>query len=132
MMLFAAADPMDHVMDSYDWHLWEGMHIHLPQIWIGDFRIGISKYQILMVLAALLIAAIYIPLAKKIQSGESPKGKWWNFFESILTFIRNDVAEPCLGHHSADAMVPYLWTVFLFILFCNLLGMFPFMGSPTA
>jgi len=25
-----------------------------------------------------------------------------------------------------------LWTLFLFILFCNLLGMFPFMGSPTA
>jgi F-type H+-transporting ATPase subunit a len=28
--------------------------------------------------------------------------------------------------------VPFLWTQFLFILFCNLLGMFPFLGSPTA
>ena len=28
--------------------------------------------------------------------------------------------------------VPFLWTMFLFILFCNLLGMFPFLGSPTA
>src|SRR5262249_15812307 len=25
-----------------------------------------------------------------------------------------------------------LWTLFLFLLFCNLLGMFPFLGSPTA
>ncbi len=28
--------------------------------------------------------------------------------------------------------MPYLWTVFLFVLFCNLLGMIPYMGSPTA
>ena len=32
----------------------------------------------------------------------------------------------------ADRYVPYLWTTFLFVLTCNLLGMFPFMGSPTA
>ncbi len=31
-----------------------------------------------------------------------------------------------------DLYVPYLWTLFLFLLFCNLLGMIPFMGSPTA
>ena len=34
--------------------------------------------------------------------------------------------------HPADKYVPFLWTIFLFILFCNLLGMIPFMGSPTA
>ncbi|MFQ3593435.1 MAG: F0F1 ATP synthase subunit A [Gemmataceae bacterium] len=34
--------------------------------------------------------------------------------------------------HPADAYVPYLWTLFLFILVCNLLGAFPFLGSPTA
>ena len=28
--------------------------------------------------------------------------------------------------------MPFLWTMFLFILFCNLLGMIPFLGSPTA
>ena len=28
--------------------------------------------------------------------------------------------------------MPFLWTIFLFILFCNLLGMVPFLGSPTA
>jgi F-type H+-transporting ATPase subunit a len=31
-----------------------------------------------------------------------------------------------------DRYVPFLWTLFLFILFCNLLGMIPLMGSPTA
>jgi F-type H+-transporting ATPase subunit a len=36
------------------------------------------------------------------------------------------------SEHPADAYVPYLWTLFLFILVCNLLGALPFMGSPTA
>jgi F-type H+-transporting ATPase subunit a len=34
--------------------------------------------------------------------------------------------------HRADYYMPLLWTLFLFILFCNLLGMLPFSGSPTA
>jgi F-type H+-transporting ATPase subunit a len=34
--------------------------------------------------------------------------------------------------HYADRFVPFLWTLFLFILACNLLGMIPFLGSPTA
>jgi F-type H+-transporting ATPase subunit a len=35
-------------------------------------------------------------------------------------------------HRTADRFVPFLWTLFLFILTCNLLGMVPFLGSPTA
>ncbi|MBA4065255.1 MAG: ATP synthase F0 subunit A [Isosphaera sp.] len=34
--------------------------------------------------------------------------------------------------HPADRYVPFLWTLFLFILTCNLFGMVPFLGSPTA
>src|SRR5262249_25412263 len=46
-------------------------------------------------------------------------------------FIRDEIAKPYIGKE-ADRYVPYLWTVFLFVLTCNLLGMFPFLGSPTA
>ena len=49
-----------------------------------------------------------------------------------MTFIRDEVAKPNIGEHDADRHVPFLWTLFLFILFCNLLGMIPFLGSPTA
>ncbi len=123
-MLFA--DAFKHVMDSYVWEFFESLHppLHLPQ----GFA---TKYSVLMVVVAALILAIYVPLAKKIQTGEAPKGTFWNLFESLLTFIRDNVAKPCIpGNY--DYFVPYLWTVFLFILFCNLLGMFPFLGSPTA
>jgi len=122
-MIFASA--FDHVQDNEIWHFLESLdlEIHLP--------FGLTKYKILMLVAAGLILAIYIPIAKRAQTGEPPKGSWWNCFESILTFIRDQVAKPYLGH-DADRYVPFLWTLFLFILFCNLLGMFPFLGSPTA
>jgi F-type H+-transporting ATPase subunit a len=71
-----------------------------------------------------------VPLARH-QTGELPKGRWWNGFETLLTFIRDDVAEPNL-HEDTDTYLPFLWTMFLFILTCNLLGMIPTFGSPTA
>ncbi len=48
-----------------------------------------------------------------------------NFLEAILLFVREDVARPVLGKDT-DRFIHYLWTVFFFILFCNLLGMLPF------
>ena len=118
-----AATPFDHVLDSAHWHFFQGVGFHLP--------FGLTKYKVLMLLAALLILAIYIPLARRAQTGEPPRGAWWNCFESVLTYLRDNIAKPCIGH-DADKYVHYIWTVFLFILFCNLFGMFPFLGSPTA
>jgi len=83
-------------------------------------------------LAAGLILAIFVPLANRAASGEPVRGWFWNAVESLLTFVRDRVARPNIGEHDADRFVPFLWTVFLFVLFCNLLGMFPFLGSPTA
>jgi F-type H+-transporting ATPase subunit a len=92
----------------------------------------LSRYMVLELVAAALVMAIYIPLARRIQRGDPPKGAWDNAFESVLTFIRDEVAKPNLGEHDADRYVPFLWTLFLFILVNNLLGMLPWMGSPTA
>jgi F-type H+-transporting ATPase subunit a len=33
--------------------------------------------------------------------------------------------------HPADRFLPFIWTVFFYVLFCNLLGAIPFLGSPT-
>jgi F-type H+-transporting ATPase subunit a len=40
--------------------------------------------------------------------------------------------EPHVPAHRADYYLPLLWTLFLFIMICNLLGLMPFSGSPTA
>jgi F-type H+-transporting ATPase subunit a len=87
---------------------------------------------ILEAVAALLIVVIFTPLARRLASGEPARGIWDNAFESVLTFIRDDIAKPNIGEHDADKYVPFLWTLFFFVLFNNLLGMLPWMGSPTA
>jgi F-type H+-transporting ATPase subunit a len=130
-------NPLEHVTDSYHIELFESFgprEINLPY---ADFelagyklRLGLSKFMLLEVIAAVLVALFYIPLAQRLRSGALPKGWRDNAREVLLTFIRDDIAKPAIGHDS-DKYVPFLWTLFLFILFNNLLGLFPFAGSAT-
>jgi F-type H+-transporting ATPase subunit a len=88
--------------------------------------------MVIEVFVAIVMAFIFIRLAGMIRTGERPKGKFWNFFEAILLFMRDEVARPAIGHHDGDKFLPLLWTLFFFILGCNLLGLVPWAGSPTA
>ena len=138
-LLFASADPAAHVRDE----TWLPM---VPETAALQF---VTKYQILLAVAALVVLALFVPLARRIATGEPVRGPLWNFLESLLLFIRDDVVRPNIqsghadghGHHDhpthdphalADRYLPLIWTLFLFILTCNLLGMIPFLGSPTA
>jgi F-type H+-transporting ATPase subunit a len=137
--------PFEHVMDTKVWEFFKRAYEdqveyviewHLPSFTFPlgprTYTFQLTKFMILELVAAVLIILIYVPLCRRARNGELPRGGWWNAFESLLTFVRNEVARPNMGEHEADKYVPYLWTLFLFILFCNLLGMFPFSGSPTA
>lgn len=107
-------------------------HITLPQPFeaIG-LPLHLTKFMVLELIAAVLVTLVMVRVAQKISSGERPRGRFWNLFESMLLFIRDEVARPAIGHHDGDKFLPFLWTLFFFILFCNLLGMIPWMGSPT-
>jgi F-type H+-transporting ATPase subunit a len=83
------------------------------------------------VVAAVIVATLFIWLARKVAGGARPQGRLWNLLEAMLLFIRDQVARPAIGKHDADKFLPYLWTLFFFILVCNLLGLVPWAGSPT-
>lgn len=152
-----AANPLDpghlfgHVEDSTDFHVPEalapaGSHGHI-EIWqpfkldepifgshsstILPFDFVITKFMVLEVIVAVLIALFFIGLASHIRGGERPRGRWWNMLEVMLLFIRDQVARPCIGKEEGDRFVPFLWTMFFFVLGCNLMGMIPWLGSPT-
>jgi F-type H+-transporting ATPase subunit a len=130
-------DPFSHVADAFKIELFETRHLSIPlHQRVGDEysdrQAGFSKFMLLELIAAGLIILIYVPMARRLANGDPPRGAWDNAFDSVLAFIRNDVAKPNIGEHDADKYVPFLWTLFLFVLFNNLLGMFPWMGSPTA
>ena len=190
-------DPFHHVRDANFFELPFREPIELPRIdwlpslqsyldghgWMGGFQV--TKFMVLQVVAALLALLIFAPLALKIRNGDPVRGRFWNFWETILVFIRDEVVRPTIGDHDAhghagdandqstdmgphaeghfnpgsadelkeanfdldgagtsitpgptaghpaDRFLPLIWSLFIYILFCNLLGAFPWLGTPT-
>src|SRR5690349_10940014 len=102
----AGHSPIEHVLeevqDTNRWVFFEdlfgGLDYNLPYFTIGGFRIQFTKYMILELIAALLIIAIFVPLARRIQSGDLPRGRWWNLFEGLLLFVRDQIVRPNLDN----------------------------------
>lgn len=94
-----------------------------------DFTL--TKFMVIEAIVAVLLCVFFVGLALRLKGGAPAKGRWWNLLEVFLLFIRDQVARPCIGHHDGDRFTPFLWTIFLFVLGCNLMGMIPWMGSPT-
>ena len=98
---------------------------------LEPFEFKITKFMVLELVVAVLAIVIFTRLANRMSKGGAPKGRSWNFLEAMLLFIRDQVARPAIGHHDADKFLPFLWTMFFFVLGCNLLGMVPWAGSAT-
>jgi F-type H+-transporting ATPase subunit a len=126
------ADPNEiiaHVQDADAFHIIRDWAIKVPETFPEPFRI--TKFVVIEFIAAILVIAVFVPLAKRLRSGAAPRGRLANFFEAMLVFVRDEVARPSIGEHHADRFLPFLWTMFFFILFGNLLGMLPWLGSPN-
>jgi F-type H+-transporting ATPase subunit a len=96
---------------------------------------SISRHLVFAILASILLLLLFIPMGRRYRRGvgrtEAPRGVLQNLLESFVIYIRDEVARPNLGAKT-DRYLPYLLTVFFFILFCNLLGLVPFGASATA
>ncbi len=92
----------------------------------------ITRFMILELVAALLMVLLFVPLARRLSDGRPPKGRFGNMLDAMVLFLRNEVVRPAIGGHDADRFVPLILTLFFFILLCNLMGLVPSFGSPTA
>lgn len=92
-----------------------------------DFSITKTVFGVFVVL--ILLTYVFLKVAKSYSTrkNQAPKGLQ-SFMEPLILFIRDEVAKPSIGKDYAKFM-PYLLTVFFFILFCNLLGLIPFLGG---
>jgi F-type H+-transporting ATPase subunit a len=86
---------------------------------------SISKNVFTMLFASILLCVMFFSIAKayKTRQGQAPKGIQ-NFMEPVVNFIIDEVAKPMLGDKYMK-FLPYLLTVFFFILAINLLGLIP-------
>jgi len=79
----------------------------------------------LLVVALLMITAAVV---RSALSADKP-GKLQHIFESVYGFIKYTAEEA--GLHHGERYVPYLGTLFIFILSMNLIGIVPTFESPT-
>src|SRR5712692_2432925 len=98
----------------------------------GCLDLSITKHVAMMWLAALLLIAVFMFGSHRDPQKLVPKGPGPNLLEMMVLFVRDELAIKNIGKEEGPRYTPFLLTVFFFILFMNLLGLFPWMATPTS
>lgn len=129
---------LHHTADAWtiDFYPFGTIHLHRwPDIHLGSLTVNLSptKHVYFMIVAAILVFLVmYIAgrTMKRPGAGEAaPKG-FAGAVEAMVLFVRDEIAIANIGHDGAK-FAPFIMTLFFFILFCNLFGLFPWGASPT-
>ena len=94
------------------------------------FSIGgweVTQYVIWLFITLAVTFAVVLISAKKLQL--IPTNKFFNTVEYGYEFVNKSIAEDVIGS-GFKQHVPFLATMFFFILICNILGLIP--GFKTA
>ncbi|PTL84535.1 F0F1 ATP synthase subunit A [Vitiosangium sp. GDMCC 1.1324] len=97
----------------------------------GCLDLSITKHTVMMWLAAVLLIGSLLLFSNRDKTKLVPRGASANLFEMLVLFVRDELAIKNIGKEEGPRYTPYLLTAFFFILFMNLLGLFPWMASAT-
>jgi F-type H+-transporting ATPase subunit a len=119
---------LHHVQDTNVFDIWpQHLTIHLPEIHLFGIDFSITKHLVLMWIACVILVLIFRYINRRQQ--EVPTGLY-NFIEAIVVFLRDEVVVPTMGTEGKQYL-PFLGTIFFFILTCNLMGLLPWSATPT-
>jgi F-type H+-transporting ATPase subunit a len=125
---------LDHMKNSQELDLPGGSIElpHFPPIHIGEWAIdlSISKHVFFLLVAAILVVVIAVYAARKNRKSSMPRG-FGNLMEIFVVFIRDEVALPNMGPGGLRYL-PFLLTLFFFILIMNLMGLIPYGATSTS
>lgn len=97
------------------------------------YDLSLTRNVVQMFIALAVLVFLMLGVAKRYKEGQgvtrAPKG-FQNAVEPVITFVRDEVAKPNLGHKYARFM-PFLLTVFFFILINNIFGLIPGAANVT-
>lgn len=102
-----------------------------PSVSVIDLSLGRNAAQALV--AAILLIFLMRSVAGQYKKGEGVKSAptgFQNAVEPVITFVRDEVGKSNLGD-KYEKYMPYLLTVFFFILINNLLGLIPGTANVT-
>ena len=129
-----------HIVDSNSLEFL-GWEIPLDALSVPAFHLGpltidmsITKHVFFLMLATVLTLVTLLLAARRARrtelAGEAPRGIL-NLFEALYVYLRDEVALANIGR-GGEAFVPYVVTLFFFILYANLLGLLPHGSTATA
>jgi F-type H+-transporting ATPase subunit a len=136
-LILASADPVSHAVphalhaDPIFKVNVGGGDIPALNIYDGVYSFYITNHLMMSAVSALLVLLTFALVALRVRpSGKGldrykTRGRCAQLFETMCTFIRDEVVRPNMGALT-DKYIYYIWTVFFFILFANLLGLIPF------
>ncbi|HWZ28857.1 MAG TPA: F0F1 ATP synthase subunit A [Gemmatimonadales bacterium] len=125
----------EHTADSHVVELPFGLgEWHLPTGWtLFGIDVSPTRHVVFMGLAALLVfisvMAAKRSIVKRHREGRAPGG-FGTAIEAMVIFIRDDVVLPAMGH-GGEKYLPYILTLFFFILVSNFLGLLPWGSTAT-
>jgi F-type H+-transporting ATPase subunit a len=134
-----------HITDSHCLELpsfprfWEPHEVPLPRfapVTLGGlvFDFSPTRHVVMLLLASVLCCIVLISAARAHGRSTSmigrPKGGFATGIESMVLYIRQEVAIPNLGDHG-EKYVPFILALFWFILFANILGLIPYGSTAT-
>lgn len=95
------------------------------------YDLSITKNVASMLVSAVLLLVIFLSVAGAYQKrkGKAPRG-FQSAMEVLVLFIRDEVVKPNIGP-KYEKYLPYLLTLFFFILINNLLGLLPGAANVT-
>ncbi len=97
----------------------------------GCFDMRPSKAHLMMFFAGFLVLAMGLAFGNRKKDALVPSGHGQNFWEAFIQFIRDEIAVKNIGPELGEKYVPFLATVFIFILTMNWLGLVPGFFSAT-
>ncbi len=118
-LLTLAADPVSHSLNHPSWVTDDG-------VWLW------SAYATQLVLSGLITVfglrwvTTHLHTDPNIEGADRyiPRNKFAHLIEVICVYLRDEVCRPILGKRT-DALMPFFWSLFFFILVNNMLGLIP-------
>ncbi len=136
LLLAAADNPVTHVIPHalHEDPLFSvttgGGDIPALNIYDGVYSFFITNHLMMTAVAALTVLLVFWFVSRRVRvKGEGlaayqTRGTFAQLFETMCTFIRDEVVRPNL-HEKTDKYIYYVWTIFFFVLFANVLGLVP-------
>ena len=97
---------------------------------VGDLMSGVTQYSFWLIVSAIVLLILMFAFVKHLSL--VPHGRFANAMEYVIEYIENDIGVGILGKESWRKHMPFLGTLFMFIVVNNVILWRSSTLSPSA